>query len=209
MGIKSQNRDYSTAHLSKSEREQYALETARMTKEARGNASNQLSKSNYLDLPATREYHKIIRRKCLLSDRNCLNSPEEMTEEILGYFQLCDDYNAVPGVISMANYLGINKAYMYQIANGDSELATPLKKAIDLIHDIQESAALKGAINNIVYIYCSKNYFGMSDNQTITLKPDTGEAQNRADTLNALQEVVAQQNQQLLEEKTTNDYEND
>lgn len=197
MGVKSEKREYSTAHLSKPEREKYALETARITKEARGNASNQLAKSDYLNMPATKEYHKIIRRKCLLSDRTCLNSPEDMTDEILNYFQLCDDHNAVPSVISLANYLGIGKVYMYQLANGDSDLSTPLKKAIELIHDVQESGALKGAINNIVYIYCSKNYFGMSDNTTITLQPgDNG--QNKTDTLNALQEVIAEQDKVKL-----------
>ena len=98
---------------------------------------------------------------------------------------------------------------MYQIANGSSELAPMIKKAIDFIAEMQESAALRNSINSVAWIFSAKNHLGMSDNQTITLKPDTGEAQNRADTLNALQEVVAQQNQQLLEEKTTIDYGND
>ena len=198
-----------TKNMSKEERADYAIETSRLVKEGRGNAPNQLAKSNYLDRPETREFHSIVRRKSMFSQRTCLDSVENMQNEILEYFDLCDKYDCVPVMIGLFNYLGLDSGYAYTIANSQSELSIPLKKAMKFVQELQEGAVMRNAINPVSFIFLAKNYYGMSDNQTITLKPDTGEAQNRADTLNALQEVVAQQNQQLLEEKTTIDYGND
>ena len=200
---------YSMGNMNKEDRKDYAMEITQNVAKGKKNQNNALQKSNYLDDDDVREFHKIVRRKALFSNRTCLDSPEQMAKEIGEYFDLCDEYHTVPVVIGLSSYLGINKSYMYQIANGSSELAPMIKKAIDFIAEMQESAALRNSINSVAWIFSAKNHLGMSDNQTITLKPDTGEAQNRTDTLNALQEVVAQQNQQLLEEKTTIDYEND
>lgn len=189
-------RGNSTKNMTKEERKNYTIETMQLEKTGKNVPTNQLQKSNYLDNPKTRAYHKIIREKCLLSKRTCLNSVQDMEKEILEYFELADEYNAVPSVLSLANYLGINRQYLYQLANSDNEFHDTAKKAIELIHDTQESGALKNSIAAIPYLFIAKNYYGMSDNQTITLKPDNS-ASDRSQTMEALQEVV--QEQKLLE----------
>lgn len=209
MGAKKEDRHLSTGHMTKEERTRYAMETTMKVKEGKTTPTNQLAKSNYLDRPETREFHSIVRRKSMFANRTCLNSVDDMKNEILEYFDLCDKYDVTPVVVGLANFLGLSKRHLYEIGNDSSEFSPIVQKAIEFIAEMQEDAALRNSINSVAWIFTAKNHLGMSDNQTITLKPDTGEAQNRADTLNALQEVVAQQNQQLLEEKTTNDYGND
>ena len=83
---------------------------------------------------------------------------------------------------------------MYQIANSGSELSPPLKKGIDFIHELLESASLKNAVNPVSFIFSAKNWFGMQDGQTITLKPDNS-ANDRSQTMEALQEVISEQKQ--------------
>ena len=189
------SRRNSTAMLSKEERADYALETTRMAKTGRGNAANQLAKSNYLDRPETREFHSIVRRKCMFSQRTCLDSVENMQNEILEYFDLCDKYECVPVMIGLFNYLGLEQGFAYQIANDGSEFSMPLKKAMKMIQELQEGAVMRNAINPVSFIFLAKNYYGMSDSQTITLKPDNGASQQREETLHALQEVVSEQKQ--------------
>lgn len=192
------SRRLSTAKLSKEERTNYALETTRMVKEGRGNQANQLAKSNYLDRPETREFHSIVRKKCMYSQRTCLDSVENMQNEILEYFDLCDKYDCVPVMIGLFNYLGLEQGQAYQIANEGSEISLPLKKAMKFVQELQEGAVMRNAINPVSFIFLAKNYYGMSDNQTITLKPDNS-ASDRSQTMEALQEVV--QEQKLLENK--------
>lgn len=190
------SRRLSTAKLSKEERADYALETTRMVKNGRGNQANQLAKSNYLDRPETREFHSIVRKKCMYSQRTCLDSVENMQKEILEYFDLCDKYDCVPVMIGLFNYLGLDQGYAYHIANEGSELSLPLKKAMKMVQELQEGAVMRNAINPVSFIFLAKNYYGMSDSQTITLKPDNS-ATDRSQTMEALQEVV--QEQKLLE----------
>lgn len=190
------SRRNSTAKLSKEERADYALETTRMAKTGRGNAANQLAKSNYLDRPETREFHSIVRKKCMYSQRTCLDSVENMQKEILEYFDLCDKYDCVPVMIGLFNYLGLEQGQAYQIANQGDEISMPLKKAMKFVQELQEGAVMRNAINPVSFIFLAKNYYGMSDSQTITLKPDNS-ATDRSQTMEALQEVV--QEQKLLE----------
>lgn len=190
------SRRLSTAKLSKEERTNYALETTRMVKEGRGNQANQLAKSNYLDRPETREFHSIVRKKCMYSQRTCLDSVENMQKEILEYFDLCDKYDCVPVMIGLFNYLGLEQGQAYQIANEGSEISLPLKKAMKFVQELQEGAVMRNAINPVSFIFLAKNYYGMSDNQTITLKPDNSSS-DRSQTMEALQSVV--QEQKLLE----------
>ena len=187
-------RGKSTKNMTKEERTKYTIETMELEKTGKNVPTNQLQKSNYLDNPNTRTYHKIIREKCILSKRTCLNSVEDMEKEILEYFALADEYNAVPSILSLSNYLGINRQYLYQLANSESEFADTTKKAIELIHDIQESGALKNSVAAIPYLFIAKNYYNMSDNQTITLRPDNSN-QDRSQTMEALQEVIQEQKQ--------------
>ena len=195
MGVK-RTRNSGTQHMTKEERSSYAIETTKQAALGKKNQNNALQKSDYLDRPETREFHKIIRRKAMAPNRTCLDSPENMSNEILEYFELCDEYNCVPVVVGLANYLGLTTSYMYQIANSGSELSPPLKKGIDFIHELLESASLKNAVNPVSFIFSAKNWFGMQDGQTITLKPDNS-ASDRSQTMEALQEVISEQ--KLLE----------
>lgn len=190
------SRRNSTGRMSKEERTAYAMETTKLAKTGRGNQSNQLAKSNYLDRPETREFHSIVRKKGMFSQRTCLDSVENMQNEILEYFDLCDKYDCIPVMIGLFNYLGLEQGYAYQLANQGIEISMPLKKAMKFIQELQEGAVMRNAINPVSFIFLAKNYYGMSDNQTITLKPDNS-ASDRSQTMEALQEVISEQ--KLLE----------
>ena len=47
-----------------------------------------------------------------------------------------------------------------------------IKKAKDLIATTDAEMAAEGKINPVVYIFRAKNYFGMKDQQDITIRPD-------------------------------------
>lgn len=198
MGRQDIPKGYSTAQLTKEERAEYAMEVTKNVALGKKNQNNALQKSNYLDDDNVRQFHKIIRRKSLFANRTCLNSPEQMNKEIEEYFELCDEYHTVPVITGLASYLGLNKSYMYQLANSDSEMAPSIKKAISFVEELMESATLRNAVNPVSFIFLAKNWFNMSDSQTITIKPEDPNAVNKTDTLNALQEVIAEQDKVKL-----------
>lgn len=185
--------------LTKEERTDKALEVTRQVMDGHKNQTNALQKSNYLDKPETREFHRIVRRKSMLDKRTCLDSVDNMKNEILEYFGLCDEYDVVPVVVGMANYLGLTTGMLYELANGTSEFAWVIKRGIDFIHELQESATLRNAINPVSFIFCAKNYFGMSDSQTITLKNGGNATEDRSASMEALQDMIDAQNKTIDE----------
>ena len=54
-----------TYKLTKEERTDNALEVTRLVMDVHKNQTNALQKSNYLDKPETREFHRIVRRKSM------------------------------------------------------------------------------------------------------------------------------------------------
>jgi hypothetical protein len=66
-----------------------------------------------------------------------------------------------------------------------------VKKAKELIANLEAELARDGEINSTVYIFRAKNYFGMSDKQEIVVTPNTNleEPTNVEKIINAVPEL--------------------
>lgn len=64
---------------------------------------------------------------------------------------------------------------MWNWENGigcSSERMNIIKKAKEFIASFESAMVTEGKINPVVYIFRAKNYFGMKDQQDITIRPD-------------------------------------
>lgn len=105
-----------------------------------------------------------------------LKSPEEVSERIKTYFQICADDDMKPSVAGLALCLGTSRSYLWEIREGKKgsvpEVANLLKKAM-LILELQMNDYMQnGKINPASGIFLMKNHFDYKDEQKITVKPN-------------------------------------
>ena len=180
-------RDYTT----KEERIEMVLEKEKNKKR------NRLSE--YLSQPNVKKFHAIVTDKAfdrLKKDNNkgrptIFSSREECLEEVGAYFKLRYDCAVLPTISSMALYLGFSRESLYASASSPMcDFSDILKKAISSCQAYQESPALDGTLNAPVWIFTAKNYFGMHDNQNITLSASQNTTQINPQTLDTIKEQL-------------------
>ena len=97
-------------------------------------------------------------------------------------------------------WLGVNKDTIYSNIANKSNVADVLSQAVDFCHSINENGAISGSINSVLYMFLSKNYYGMQDNSTLNLTTGLQDATvNNTNTMKVIQEQLA------LEHTTKND----
>lgn len=117
-----------------------------------------------------------------------VRSNEELVRRIDEYFAVIQGRRVPPTVEEFCLYLGMNTATVYDIMNGHQQgfpdyasagdTGTLLKKAIDVLHVTDAVQAMKKMTDNTVYIFRSKNYYGLQDKaeQPIRITFETPEA---------------------------------
>lgn len=126
-------------------------------------------------------------------------SVEVLENDIVEYIQLCYETCTIPTVSSAGMWLGCDRDTLYIHANNpNSPFFGTCKKLIDICHVSMENGAIKNKMNSVLYMFLSKNYFGLKDDKNITVL-----ASNNSGNVNT-QETVDALRKQLSEENTPN-----
>lgn len=125
-----------------------------------------------------------------------LDDEEECLRESAEFFELCYKHDIIPNVASLAVYLRTDVATIYQnIANISSPVNKVLTQAIQICHALQEEGTLHGNINPVLFMYLSKNYYGLKDQSSINLTTTINDKTiNNNNTMKVIQEQLALEN---------------
>ena len=104
-------------------------------------------------------------------------TPEEMEQRFSEYFQLCFEHSQIPTVEGLAMISGYSRSSFYEINKGtfSPQFMDVTKKAKDYISFVDSQLATKGKIPAPVYIFRSKNYYGLKDNQEVVITPNVAQ----------------------------------
>jgi hypothetical protein len=180
----------------KEEREQMVID--------RGNPKGTKSKmSEYLSQENVKSFNRIVvsRNFDKLEERHKSKNQQifpdydECLNDIGEYFKLCDRYNIIPTIASMALYLGVNKETIYQYANNPKmyECSNILKTAIQTCQAYHENAFMSGEVPPVAFIFYAKNYYGMKDQTDVRFNQDQNNETISSDSVSALREQIIQE----------------
>lgn len=110
--------------------------------------------SNYLDL----------------LDKKPIQTPEECADRLNQFFTKCAEKGQLATIESMALELGLTNQQVNNLINDKSKgevVALMLQKAKQIIAAQDAELAMRNRINSILYIFRSKNFYGMVDKREI------------------------------------------
>lgn len=104
-------------------------------------------------------------------------SPEELADRFTDYFTLCMEYDQIPTVEGLAMVSNYERKSFYEISQGvfRDEFTPIVKKAKDYVAFFDANLAAKGKIPAPVYIFRSKNFYGMKDTQDVQITPNVNQ----------------------------------
>lgn len=162
----------------------------------RGNNINNKKTKDYLSDPNVKEFNKELRKRVFtkIGGPYKWNNKEELEDDIIGFFELCDRTNTIPTVVNLSVWLGCNRDTIYAHANNSSSPYSDIfKNVINFFHGSIESSAIGGAVNPVLYMFLSKNYFGLKDDKNITVSAQQGSNINTQETADALRKQIEQE----------------
>ena len=166
----------------------------------RGNTLNNKKTKEYLNDPSVKEFNKELRKKVFNSTGvgrpYAFESVEKLEEEIGKFFELCDKTNTIPTIVNLSVWLGCNRDTIYAHANdSNSPFSDIFKNVINFFHGTIESSAIGGAVNPVLYMFLSKNYFGMRDDKNIQVSATSDHnTPNAQETANAIRKQIEEEN---------------
>lgn len=121
-------------------------------------------------------------------------SVEQLEKDMNDFIMLCYSTNTIPTITAVSLWLDCNRDTIYAHANNsNSPFSDTCQKIINLCHLSMENGALKGKVNAVLYMFLSKNYFGLKDDKNINITPTT-ESVNTPATMEALQKQITEEN---------------
>lgn len=152
----------------------------------------------YMSDPDTIKFMSEMTDRCFGKKRGrpyAFDSLETLNNDINEYIMLCYTTNTVPTVASAALWLGVNRDTLYTHANNSNSIfSDTCKNVINLCHVTMENGAISNKINSVLYMYLSKNYFGLRDDRNITVTPsDNSSNINSNETMSALQKQIEEE----------------
>ena len=129
------------------------------------------------------EIAKAIQNAFQYFNRDIVKTDEECAERINGYFRDCHEQQMLPTVECLSLALGTTRKTVWDWENGlgCSKLRSDMiKKAKQILAAIDAELVSSGKIPQVVYIFRAKNFFGMSDQQEITINAQNGQDQERS-----------------------------
>ena len=111
-----------------------------------------------------------------------VQSNAELQERLDEYFRMAQLREIPPTVEEMALYTGYTTEAFHDWRKGRRKgfldepqpgvtTAQIIKKAMDLMHNVDAVLTESGKLNTVAYIFRSKNYYNMVDKQEITVSP--------------------------------------
>lgn len=107
--------------------------------------------------------------------RKPCKTDEEVEERIREFFQHTVDTGDFPTVEKFSLALGVTRKTVWEWENGSkgSERAHMIQEAKEVLAALDADLASKNKIPQVVYIFRSKNYHGLKDQQNIVVTPAT------------------------------------
>lgn len=156
---------------------------------------------DYLGQENVKEFNLTITNKAFNQSYNMseiMLDRDLCSKEIANYFQLCYNTQMIPTISSLCLYIGIHKDTLYtNIQNPNCQVSDLLKNAVDTCHSINEMGALNNNINAVLYMFLSKNYYGLQDTRNVELSTPQTTTDN-VNTLKVIQEQIALEEEQEL-----------
>lgn len=165
--------------------------------------NNQNKLSQFLKQENVKEFNRVLYSKAFLDMQGykpfCIESEEICRKECQEFFELCLKYDIIPSIACLAVYLRVDKETIYSnMNNPNSPVSNCLKNAVNVCHSLQEESTLHGNVNPVLYMFLSKNYYGLQDTNTLNLTSQlTDNTVNTNNTMKIIQEQI------LLENKET------
>lgn len=164
-------------------------------KQGRGNTIDNKQTRNYMSQENVKEFSKEFMPKALTGRPYKWDDVDKLCEEIGGYLELCTRTNVIPTITSLATWLHCNRDTIYAHSNNpNSPFSDVLKNVINICHSYLENGTVDGKVNAVLYMFLSKNYFGLKDDKNITITPTTNADINTPATMEALQKQIAEEN---------------
>ena len=106
-----------------------------------------------------------------------VRSDDELCERLAWFFDTCSETNQLPTYEKMCLACGYSRSWMSDILSGRSKgfssLTTEiLKKAREILATADGELALQSKIQPVVYMFRSKNFYGMTDRQDVVVTPN-------------------------------------
>ena len=127
------------------------------------------------------------------------DSVEELEEWISDFFNLCARTEVLPTVSGLACWLKCSTNTLVNHAqNPNSPFCETCSQALAICHNSIELGASESKLGSVPYIFQAKNYFGMKDEQQISIGGTVNhELINSADSLEALRSQINAEQKQL------------
>ena len=108
-----------------------------------------------------------------------VKSDDELCERLNWFFAQCAETQQLPNVEKMANCLGYHhntlKDWESGVSSGFSTAtAGIMRKAKQILASIDAELAQEGKTQPVVYMFRSKNFYGMKDQQDLVVTPNNG-----------------------------------
>lgn len=107
-----------------------------------------------------------------------INNPEQLQDRIDWYFRRCAEKDEKPGVVALANAIGISRKELWAIKVGERgkglnpDSVDRIKKAYDIIEETWEIYMATGKINPASGIFLGKNHYGYKDQTDVVVTPN-------------------------------------
>ena len=126
-------------------------------------------------------------------------SVDELKEWISDFFNLCARTEVLPTVSGLACWLKCHPDTIKNHAlNPNSPFSETCSQALALCHTALELGASESKLGATPYIFQAKNYFGMKDEQQVTIGGTVNhELLNTTDSLNALRSQINEEQKQI------------
>ena len=123
----------------------------------------------------------VLRSLANVFDVQPVRSNKELRKRIHEYFDYCTEQRVLPTVEGLALYCGYTRYTLHDWQTGknkgfsdveaDFTTSNIVKKAVQTLAAFDASLAMSGAVNNVSYIWRSKNFYDMYDSITIKAEP--------------------------------------
>lgn len=122
-----------------------------------------------------------------------LDNEDECLKECSEFFNLCYEHDIIPNIPSLAVYLRTDVQTIYEnMSNVNSPVKLVLTQAINLCHSLQEEGTLHGSINPVLFMYLSRNYYGLKNESSISLTTTINDTTvNNNNTMKIIQEQLS------------------
>ena len=106
-----------------------------------------------------------------------VKNDEELCERLNWFFMQCAETQQLPTVEKMSNCLGYHRNTIFDWEQGNNSGFTPatggiIRKAKQILASIDAELAQEGKIQPVVYMFRSKNFYGMRDQQEVVVTPN-------------------------------------